>query len=129
MIKKLEEQKVNMVKALSEGIILRACNDVLHGKEHPIKLLGSYTQSPLCWSIAVSPKCTYTSKKDLMGRRIGISRFGSGSHIMAIVMALLNGWIDFPFEFVVLNDIRGLLNGIANDTIDAFLWEVITTKV
>ena len=56
---------------------------------------------------------------------------------MSIVFASQNGWFDLKgadmpdqpvFDFKVLNDIKGLREGIMEDTIDAFLWELFTTK-
>ena len=100
--------------------------------DNPIKLCGQYSESRLCWSIAVSPTSKFKSIDDLKGCRVGISRFGSGSHIMPFVLGLQKGWIDGSstsgFSFVVLKDIKGLLDAIKNDVIDCFLWEIITTK-
>lgn len=50
---------------------------------------------------------------------------------MAIVLALQTGWIENGPElrFVVLGDFKSLRQGIEDETIDAFLWEIITTKV
>ncbi|KAJ3316837.1 hypothetical protein HDV06_002810 [Boothiomyces sp. JEL0866] len=119
MIKYLESSQTDAVIALTEGLLLET-------NSTNISLTGSYTNSSLCWSIAVSPDSKIKKLQDLKGGKIGISRIGSGSHIMAVVLAMQNGWPDF--EFVILNDINGLIGGVTEGTADAFMWEVITTK-
>ncbi|KAI8846222.1 hypothetical protein BC829DRAFT_363570 [Chytridium lagenaria] len=70
----------------------------------------------------------------LRGSRIGISRFGSGSHIIPFVLAHQRGWVkkdgeeDAFFKFVELKDIKGLKGGVMDGSVDAFLWERFTTK-
>ncbi|KAJ3268246.1 hypothetical protein HDV01_003243 [Terramyces sp. JEL0728] len=126
MIKFLEGNQTDAVIALTEGLVYKTCTQLLESNSTSIKLAGSYTNSSLCWSIAVAPSSKITKLQDLKGGKIGISRIGSGSHIMAVVLAMQNGWPEF--EFVVLNDINGLINGVTDGTADAFMWEVITTK-
>jgi ABC-type nitrate/sulfonate/bicarbonate transport system substrate-binding protein len=55
-------------------------------------LLGTYVDSPLCWAINVGKNATFESVEDLRGQTFGISRFGSGSHLMAYVLASTRGW-------------------------------------
>jgi ABC-type nitrate/sulfonate/bicarbonate transport system substrate-binding protein len=105
---------------------------MLNGLEPNFRIVGAYTNSKLCWSISVKPHGNIKSESDLRGKRIGISRYGSGSHIMAIVLALQQGWVDaeqLPFEFVLLNDFKSLREGVTSGQIDTFLWEIATTKV
>lgn len=48
---------------------------------------------------------------------------------MAVVLALQEGWLDDdPFEFIVLNDFKSLREGVTDGTVNAFFWEIITTK-
>jgi sulfonate transport system substrate-binding protein len=132
MIKALESKNIDIAVALTEGIVLKSVNDVLSNEPNPIMICGSYTTSPLTWSVAISiDNSKLKSLRCLKKARIGISRYGSGSHIMAIYLSMKNGWLgtDNDFQFVVLNNISGLLTGIQNNDIDAFLWEVVTTKV
>jgi hypothetical protein len=131
MIDSISMSKIEIGVTLTEGTVLKACKDLIDNVENPLKVLGSYTLSTLRWAISISPSSTKTSIADLKGCKIGISRYGSGSHIMAIVMALQNNFITSDgtgFEFVILDNISGLLKGIKDGIIDCFLWEVITTK-
>jgi hypothetical protein len=124
MLRKLEQGEIDIGTTLMEGTVLRAVQHVLDGKDG-IRIGGLYTRSPLCWAIAVHPKAPHLST--LSHVRVGISRYGSGSHIMAVLLAQQQQWTSY--EWIVCDDIQGLLNGIQEHRIDTFLWEVITTQV
>lgn len=51
---------------------------------------------------------------------------------MGYVLAKQEGWLGEPnhppFDFVVLNDFKGLRDGVNSRTADAFMWEYYTTK-
>ena len=131
MIELLSTNACDIAVALTEGVVLRAVNDVVNCVPDPIQILGSYVNSSLRWSVAIAPNSNFHSVTQLKNARIGISRFGSGSHIMAYVMGLQNGWTQEEINginLIELMDINGLVNGIKNNAIDCFLWEVVTTK-
>jgi hypothetical protein len=125
MLRKLVEKEIDIGTTLMEGTVLQAVQNVLDGKEERIRVGGLYTRSPLCWALAVHPDAPLVST--LPHVRIGISRYGSGSHIMAVLLAQQKKWT--CYEWVVCDHIQGLLEGIQKDRIDCFLWEVITTRV
>jgi sulfonate transport system substrate-binding protein len=139
MINLLNDAKIDVAITLTEGTVLRtkcsdigACKDLLEYTPNPLQIIGSYTQSTLNWAVATAKDSCFKSKYDLRNTKVGISRFGSGSHIMAVVFAFQSGWITkegIGFEFVLLDNIEGLLRGIETGEIDVFLWEMITTKV
>lgn len=81
-------------------------------------------------------------RKSLRNGTIGISRIGSGSHIIPYVLAEQEGWLedsnnsnsnsgnlDAPFEFKVLNTFKHMRDSVNDGSSDAFLWERFTTKV
>jgi len=70
----------------------------------------------------------YKEIAELKGTNIGISRLGSGSHTMAYVMALQQGWSTEDLKFQVNNDIRGLIDSVNDGSTSAFMWEWFTTK-
>ncbi|KAJ3287706.1 hypothetical protein HK104_008481 [Borealophlyctis nickersoniae] len=135
MVKALTEDRIDVAIALTEGLVAALANGA-----NAFKLVGTYTASPLTWSIATNPSRYNPAEREkgswesLRGARIGISRFGSGSHIIPFCLAQNMGWLGQtgtdkpPFEFIVLNDLKGLREGIRDATIDAFLWERIMTK-
>jgi len=60
-----------------------------------------------------------------------VSRIGSGSYVMGFVLADQNGWLEKgsrPFENVVLNDFKGLRDGVNEGKADFFMWEHFTSK-
>ncbi|EGG00408.1 uncharacterized protein MELLADRAFT_67802 [Melampsora larici-populina 98AG31] len=63
--------------------------------------------------------------------RLGISRLGSGSQVMASVMALQRGWLEDgakPIEFVVNDTFKNLRDSVNDGSTAAFMWEWFTTK-
>ncbi|KAJ3051071.1 hypothetical protein HK097_007951 [Rhizophlyctis rosea] len=138
MVQALRDSRIDIAIALTEGLVAALASRATH-----FKLIGTYTSTPLTWSIATS-KTKYASatpekgpRDDLKNTKIGISRFGSGSHLIPFVLADQQGWLTTgadgklqkpPFEFVALKDITGLVDGITSGTIDAFLWERFMTK-
>ena len=58
-----------------------------------MRLVGTYVEAPLTWAVSTGAASTHTDLASLQGRTIGISRFGSGSHLMAVVLAEQSGWM------------------------------------
>ncbi len=52
-----------------------------------IRLVSMYVQSPLCWAVSAGAHGKYKTIEDLKDSTIAISRYTSGSHIMACVLA------------------------------------------
>ncbi|KAI8615351.1 hypothetical protein BC830DRAFT_1054984, partial [Chytriomyces sp. MP71] len=141
MLKMLESGEIDVCVGLTEGLVAALAKGT---PANGFKIVGSLTRSPLTWSVVVSPKqmagagifagCAPGENNAawIRGRTIGISRFGSGSHLIPYVIpASANA--DTPastrdYKFVQLNDIIGLRQGIASGEADAFLWERFTTK-
>ena len=122
MCKALRNGDVDIAIVLTEGII----KDITEG--NPSKILQTYVETPLIWGVHVSAKSSFQSIADLENKRIAISRFGSGSHLMAIVNAYNQGWNLDDLEFVVVKNLQGGIDALQNGTADYFLWEHFTTK-
>ena len=85
--------------------------------------------SPLIWGIHVAEKSAFKQLSDLKGQRAAISRFGSGSHLMAYVNAMELGWdTRSDLEFEVVKDLDGAVEALTNEEADYFMWEKFTTK-
>ena len=128
MISALENETIDISVSLTEGIIAKAVNQRINAKadqeaDSYLTIMGSYISSPLTWSIAVAVDSKFEHPSQLS--KIGISRYGSGSHIMAILLAAQLG---ISFEFVVCGSISGLIQAVQDGKADAFLWELITTN-
>ncbi len=102
------------------------------------KLVGTYVQSPLCWAISTgADRSDINNEDDLKGKKIGVSRIGSGSYVMSFVLAHNKKWLgsgsSSGFEdFVVLHNFQNLRNSVNlkedSEKSDAFMWEHFTSK-
>ena len=63
------------------------------------RLVGSYVSSSLNWAVITGKDTKYQSIDDLKDTTLGISRYGSGSQVMAYVMALQKGWPTGQLKF------------------------------
>jgi ABC-type nitrate/sulfonate/bicarbonate transport system substrate-binding protein len=63
------------------------------------RLVGSYVSSPLNWAVITGKGTRYQNIDDLKDTTLGISRYGSGSQVMAYVMALQKGWPTDQLKF------------------------------
>ncbi|MEM6718851.1 MAG: substrate-binding domain-containing protein [Bacteroidota bacterium] len=122
MCKALRNKKIDIAVILTEGII----KDIIAG--NPAKIVQTFVQSPLIWGIHVAADATYDSIEDLEGTKAAISRFGSGSHLMAYINAENNGWDTDDLEFEVINNLEGAIDGLNRGKGDYFMWEHFTTK-
>jgi len=122
MCKALRNGDVDIAIVLTEGII----KDIIDG--NPSKITQTFVKSPLVWGIHVGAKSKFKNIKDLEHATIAISRFGSGSHLMAIVNAYNNGWDLKNLKFKVISNLQGGIDSLTNGEADYFMWEHFTTK-
>ncbi|CAD6897690.1 unnamed protein product [Tilletia controversa] len=127
-------RKIDVAVALTEALI----TGIAKGRKD-YTLVGSYVRSSLNWAVITgtdSKADKYKTISDLRGSPIGISRIGSGSQIMASVMAMQQGWIDAQgrpehIEFKVNDTFANLRDGVNQKTPEqasgAFMWEWFTT--
>lgn len=123
MIEALKTGAVDMIIALTEGLV----KDIAQGSD--LRLLATYVESPLCWAISAGHHAAAESLEDLKGGTFGISRYTSGSHLMAYTLAMQQGWdpqADLAFQ--VEGSFQNLRKGVNGGTSDAFMWETFTTK-
>ncbi|MCW8980428.1 MULTISPECIES: substrate-binding domain-containing protein [Altibacter] len=123
MNKALRSGEIDMAVILTEGII----RDIIKG--NPSSIVQVFVKSPLIWGIHVADTAPYTNVEDLRGTHAAISRFGSGSHLMAYVHAEDKGWdMEKDLKFKVIGDLEGALEGLPKGQGDYFMWEKFTTK-
>lgn len=118
----LESGEADMAIMLTEGTV----KSIIGG--NPIKIVQEYIASPLLWGIHVGAKSSFQSLADLRHGKVAISRFGSGSHLMAFVNAQAKGWDTRSLEFLVVDNLEGAVTALENGTADYFMWEHFTTK-
>ena len=107
---------------LTEGII----KDIAGG--NPSKIAQVYVQSPLIWGIHVAAGSPYKTLTELKNGKIAISRYGSGSHLMAILNAKHQGWDTQKLHFEVINTLDGAIDALTEGRADYFMWERFMTK-
>lgn len=123
MCKALRDKEIDIAVILTEGII----KDIIDG--NPSKIVQTFIQSPLIWGIHVAANSPYKTITDLKGTKAAISRYGSGSHLMAYINAENNKWdLKNDLDFEVIKNLDGAVEGLKNRTADYFLWEKFTTK-
>jgi len=122
MTKALAAGEVDMAVLLTEGAVADLIN---RGKS---KLVKTFVESPLIWGIHVAANSDIQTIDQIQGRRYAISRFGSGSHLMAIVDAAERGWDAGSLEFVVVKNLAGAREALSKDAADIFFWEQFTTQ-
>jgi len=123
MSKALREGEIDMAVILTEGII----KDIIDG--NPSAIIQTFVASPLIWGIHVAKDSNYHSVEDLKGTKAAISRYGSGSHLMAYINAQNNNWnLEKDLDFEVIKDLDGAVEGLTKEAADYFLWEKFTTK-
>ncbi|MDG1037503.1 MAG: substrate-binding domain-containing protein [Polaribacter sp.] len=122
MCKALRNGELDIAIVLTEGII----KDITDGNSS--KIIQTFVNSPLIWGIHVGAKSTFKEIKELEHATVAISRFGSGSHLMAIVNARNQGWDVSKLKFKVIGDLQGGIDALTNGEADYFMWEHFTTK-
>ncbi|PIA77664.1 ABC transporter substrate-binding protein [Gaetbulibacter sp. 4G1] len=123
MCKALREKKIDIAVILTEGIV----KDIIDG--NPSKIVQTFVQTPLIWGIHVANNSPYKTIEDIKGKKAAISRYGSGSHLMAYINAENNTWdLKKDLDFEIIKNLDGAVEGLTNGTADYFLWEKFTTK-
>lgn len=123
MCKALRDGEIDLAVILTEGIV----KDIIEG--NPSRIIQTFVQSPLIWGIHVAANSPYKTIEDLKGTKAAISRYGSGSHLMAYINAQNNNWnLEEDLKFEVINDLEGAVKGLTNGDADYFMWERFTTK-
>jgi sulfonate transport system substrate-binding protein len=122
MVAKLADGELDLVSILTEGTV-KAIADGL-----PVTIIQVYVSSPLRWGVFVPAASRFEDESDLEGARIAISRFGSGSHLMAYIQAEANGWTVADDQFVKVGGLRGAVESFAAAESDLFLWDQYMTR-
>ncbi|WP_445738131.1 substrate-binding domain-containing protein [Mariniflexile sp.] len=123
MCKALREKEIDIAVILTEGII----KDIIDG--NPSKIVQTFIQTPLIWGIHVANDSPYRTIEDLKGKIAAISRYGSGSHLMAYINAENNKWdLKNDLDFKIVGNLDRAIESLQSGDSDYFLWERFTTK-
>lgn len=122
MTKALRDGEVDACILLTEGMI----TDIIKG--NPSKIISEYVTTPLTWGIHTGINNKLDHYREIFDKKYAISRFGSGSHLMAIVDADSKGYKLDKEQFHIIKNIDGALPSLDNLETDVFYWEKYTTK-
>ncbi|WP_299684562.1 substrate-binding domain-containing protein [uncultured Dokdonia sp.] len=122
MNKALRAKEIDLAVILTGGVI----KDIANG--NPSKILQLYVSSPLLWGVHVPHDSAFTTIDELEHAKAAISRYGSGSHVMAHVQAKQRGWDTSKLAFEVVNTLENAVDALTNGEADYFMWEHFTTK-
>jgi ABC-type nitrate/sulfonate/bicarbonate transport system substrate-binding protein len=118
----LRDGSTDIAVILTEGII----KDIAAGNDSTI--VQVYVQSPLIWGIHVAAGSPYQTIEDIKSGKVAISRYGSGSHLMAFVNAKQQGWDTTTVNFEIINTLDGAIEALTDGKADYFMWERFMTK-
>lgn len=122
MNKALRAKEIDLAVILTGGVI----KDIANG--NPSKILQLYVSSPLLWGVHVPHESPFTAIDELQFAKAAISRYGSGSHVMAHVQAKQRGWDTSKLAFEVVNTLENAVEALTEGKADYFMWEHFTTK-
>jgi len=118
----LKNEEIDIALMLTEGIV----KEIIEGSN--FKILQKYIATPLKWGIHVAANSNYHNIQDLEGTTAAISRYGSGSHLLAYINAKNQGWETDNLSFEVVNDLTGAIKALPEGEAQYFMWEHFTTK-
>lgn len=122
MTSALRNGEVDACILLTEGITA----DIIKG--NPSKIISIYVNTALTWGIHTGANNKLSAYLDIFDKKYAISRFGSGSHLMAIVNANSEGRTLKKDQFHVIRNLGGALESLEKLDTDVFYWEKFTTK-
>eukprot|EP00126_Sphaerothecum_destruens_P009942 Sdes_comp20636_c0_seq1m15802 len=122
MIKKLNEGELDIAIGLTEGLVT-----TIAANKANFKIASLYTTSPLTWAVSTGIDSKIERLSDLDGKRMGISRVYSGSHIMSFLVAKRENFSKSN-SFLSCGNFQNLRQSVNSYTSDAFLWEKFMTK-
>lgn len=121
MNKAITEGTADVAVILTESFI----KDRIEG--NPGKIIGYHVFSPLIWGIHISSEFHIRQIDELKNQPFLISRYGSGSHLMAFLLARKYGWDLNKLEFEIVGDLEGAKKALQKTVPQVFLWEKYTT--
>lgn len=120
--KALRTDKLDIAIALTEGMV----KDIMQG--NPATIVQFYVNTPLIWGMHMHKKSTISALSQWTNREFAISRIGSGSHLMAFVLAEQQQWPVDELQFQTVQHFLGALKAMEINPNLIFLWEKFMTK-
>lgn len=122
MNKALREKTTDLAIVLTESFI----KDKIEG--NPGLMVGMHVRSPLIWGIHAPGTSQASEIANFAEAPFLVSRMGSGSHLMAFILAKREGWGIDRLKFEIIGDLNGAIESMKDGKAKLFLWEKFTTK-
>jgi ABC-type nitrate/sulfonate/bicarbonate transport system substrate-binding protein len=122
MNKAIRSGETDLAIILTESFI----KDKVEG--NPGLMIGMHVASPLIWGVHIPADSIVNEIHQLDKHHFVISRYGSGSHLMAFVLAKRENWKSDSLSFEVVGDLEGAKVALGGNETKIFLWEKYTTK-
>lgn len=122
MTKALRDENLDLAILLTEGFVAAAASGL------QARVVKTYIESPLIWGIYTGYHSATKSVYDHSLKRYAISRYGSGSHLMALIHAEQRGEKLETGQFEVVNSIEGGIASLQTGASQIFYWEKLMTK-
>ena len=122
MVRGLADGSLDAAVVLTEGAVAAIAGG------NPARIVARYLGSPLRWGVHVAAGSRVADEASLVDARFAISRPGSGSQLMAHVLADRLGFTVAPERFVEVGTLEGARAALAEGRADAFLWDRFMTS-
>ncbi|MFK8012775.1 MAG: hypothetical protein AB8B80_12080 [Marinicellaceae bacterium] len=123
MVQSLNDGSIDVATLLTEGAI-----SALSQNNCQFELFSFYTKTPLIWGVHSPANSNIKTPDDIKNATFVISRFGSGSHLMAFLLAESLGMNLEALQFKVINNLDGARELFKGGGDYVFLWEKFMTK-
>ncbi len=122
MTQAISNDSLDLAILLTEGFISAASD----GLEASIAKV--YIDTPLVWGIYSGAQSTIQQVDTFHNKRIAISRFGSGSHLMSMIHAADRNEPIHVNQFEVVHSLHGGIQALRESRADLFYWEKFMTR-
>lgn len=122
MTSALARGDLDMAILLTEGYVSAKA----HGLDALI--VKTYISSPLVWGIYSGADNAIAALDQQSDLKYAISRFGSGSHLMAMIHAHQRGLDIQEHQFKIVNSLHGGVEALTSQEADVFYWEKFMTR-
>ena len=123
MVQALNDGSIDVATLLTEGAVA-----ALAKHDSQFELYSFYTKTPLIWGVHVPKKTEIKALTDIKKATFVISRYGSGSHLMAYLLAESLDLNLGTLKFKIINNLEGARKLFRKGGNYVFLWEKFMTK-
>jgi sulfonate transport system substrate-binding protein len=122
MVADMKSGKLDLAVLLTEGAVTAIAKGL------KAKIVKQYISSPLIWGIHTGMDSGLSNIGECEGKKYAISRFGSGSHLMALIDAQVRNKEIVEEKFIPIETLKKALDSLKVNETEVFFWEKYMTK-